>query len=42
LAANAKAGVHRGGWRMTLGHALQHVTEPGKGLDIVELGGGDC
>jgi hypothetical protein len=27
---------------MTLGHALQHVTEPGKGLDIVELGGGDC
>jgi hypothetical protein len=26
---------------MTVGHALQHVSEPGKGLDVVELCGGD-
>jgi len=26
---------------MTVGHALQDVSEPGKGLDIVELCGGD-
>jgi hypothetical protein len=26
---------------MTVGHALQDVSEPGKGLDVVELCGGD-
>ena len=26
---------------MTVGHALQYVSEPGKGLDVVELCGGD-
>lgn len=26
---------------MPIGHALQHVSEPGIGLDVVELGGGD-
>ena len=26
---------------MTVGHALQDVSEPGKGLDIVEFCGGD-
>ena len=26
---------------MTVGHALQDVFEPGKGLDVVELCGGD-
>jgi hypothetical protein len=26
---------------MTVGHALQNVSEPGKGLDVVELCGGD-
>ena len=26
---------------MTIGHALQDVREPGKGLDIVEFCGGD-
>ena len=26
---------------VTVGHALQYVSEPGKGLDVVELCGGD-
>jgi len=26
---------------MTIGHALQDVSEPGKGLDVIELCGGD-
>jgi hypothetical protein len=26
---------------MTIGHALQDISEPGKGLDVVELCGGD-
>jgi hypothetical protein len=26
---------------MTVGHALQDISEPGKGLDVVELCGGD-
>src|SRR3977135_2341221 len=35
------AGARRGGWRGTGGHALQSVSEIGKGLDVVELCGGD-
>jgi hypothetical protein len=27
---------------MTVGHALQDVSKPGKGLDVVELCGGEA